>query len=200
MARRCLWDAIGAKLRQGCSIVLTSHSMEECEALCNRLIIMVNGQICCLGTPLHLKNKFGQGYTVLIKVSPAPIFFGSPLPSSSSPRPNNRPRMQLTSLERFGNQQMLNKNLQLVKTFMSSTFPSSSLKATHNNLLHYTIDQVQDGEETTLKCSTIFAKLESNKTRLKIEDYSVCQTNLEQIFLTFAQTQRENKSKKKSRE
>ncbi|ETO27516.1 ATP-binding cassette sub-family A member 7 [Reticulomyxa filosa] len=36
--------------------------MEECEALCRRLGIMVNGQLQCIGTPQHLKSRFGQGY------------------------------------------------------------------------------------------------------------------------------------------
>merc|ERR1712130_793658 len=40
----------------------TTHSMEECEALCHRLGIMVKGQLRCLGTPQHLKSKFGKGY------------------------------------------------------------------------------------------------------------------------------------------
>ena len=42
--------------------------MEECEALCDRLAIMVNGQFRCLGGPQHLKNKFGQGFTIIIKL------------------------------------------------------------------------------------------------------------------------------------
>ena len=42
-------------------------SMEECEALCTRLAIMVNGQFKCLGSVQHLKYRFGQGYTVLAK-------------------------------------------------------------------------------------------------------------------------------------
>ncbi len=42
--------------------------MEECEALCNRLAIMVNGQFRCLGGPQHLKNKFGQGFTIIVKL------------------------------------------------------------------------------------------------------------------------------------
>ena len=36
--------------------------MEEADALCDRLAIMVNGQLDCLGTPLHIKNKHGSGY------------------------------------------------------------------------------------------------------------------------------------------
>ena len=43
-------------------------SMEECEALCTRLAIMVNGHFKCLGATQHLKSKFGEGYTLIIKV------------------------------------------------------------------------------------------------------------------------------------
>ena len=65
--------------------------MEECEALCTRLAIMVNGTFKCLGSIQHLKSKyvvvpgtttislsfslslsrFGSGYTLQIKVSPS---------------------------------------------------------------------------------------------------------------------------------
>ena len=47
--------------------------MEECEALCTRMTIMVNGQFRCLGSPQHLKNKFGEGYTLLAKVKDGTI-------------------------------------------------------------------------------------------------------------------------------
>ena len=43
--------------------------MEECEALCTRLAIMVNGQFRCLGSTQHLKSKFGEGYTVIAQIS-----------------------------------------------------------------------------------------------------------------------------------
>ena len=41
--------------------------MEECEALCTRLGIMVNGQFQCLGNIQHLKSKYGKGYSLIIK-------------------------------------------------------------------------------------------------------------------------------------
>jgi len=43
--------------------------MEECEALCTRLAIMVNGQFKCLGSTQHLKAKFGTGYILIVKVT-----------------------------------------------------------------------------------------------------------------------------------
>lgn len=42
--------------------------MEECEALCSRLTIMVGGQMKCVGSAQYLKHKFGQGYTIKIKL------------------------------------------------------------------------------------------------------------------------------------
>ena len=43
--------------------------MEECEALCGRLGIMVGGRLQCLGSPQHLKNRFGQGFLTEIKLT-----------------------------------------------------------------------------------------------------------------------------------
>ncbi|XP_058851719.1 phospholipid-transporting ATPase ABCA3-like isoform X1 [Acipenser ruthenus] len=68
VARRLLWDAVTRTRESGKAVIITSHSMEECEALCTRLAIMVNGQFKCLGSPQHLKSKFGSGYTLLVKM------------------------------------------------------------------------------------------------------------------------------------
>ena len=67
-ARRSLWNALLKTARSGKSIVLTSHSMEECEALCTKLAIMVNGEFQCFGTTQHLKSKFAQGYSLIVKL------------------------------------------------------------------------------------------------------------------------------------
>lgn len=56
--RRRVWDNILNLIREDHSVLLTSHSMAECDALCSRLAIMVNGQFVCLGTTQHLKHRF----------------------------------------------------------------------------------------------------------------------------------------------
>lgn len=45
-----------------------SFSMEECEELCNRIAIMVNGRFVCLGSTQYLKNRYGQGFIVTFKL------------------------------------------------------------------------------------------------------------------------------------
>lgn len=67
-AKRNLWDVMNTVRNAGKTIILTSHSMEECEALCTRIAIMVNGQFKCLGSTQHLKSKFGQGFVLTVKV------------------------------------------------------------------------------------------------------------------------------------
>uniref|UniRef100_A0A8D8SAH2 ATP-binding cassette sub-family A member 1 n=1 Tax=Cacopsylla melanoneura TaxID=428564 RepID=A0A8D8SAH2_9HEMI len=66
-ARRFLWTCIQQAVNDGRCVILTSHNMEECEALCTKLTIMVNGQFTCLGSATHLKSKYGQGYSVKVR-------------------------------------------------------------------------------------------------------------------------------------
>jgi len=61
MSRREIWGAI-QRLKKDRVIVLTSHSMEEADILGDRIGVMASGRLRCIGTSLHLKNKFGLGY------------------------------------------------------------------------------------------------------------------------------------------
>jgi len=74
VARRFMWRVISriATERKRCSIMLTTHSMEEAEALCTRIGIMVGGRLRCLGSSQHLKSKFGRGYMALFKLNSPP--------------------------------------------------------------------------------------------------------------------------------
>ncbi|KAH6923178.1 hypothetical protein HPB50_024601 [Hyalomma asiaticum] len=52
------------------SILLSSHSLSDVEFLCNRIAIMGEGKLQCLGSLTHLKEKFGKGYTISVKTYP----------------------------------------------------------------------------------------------------------------------------------
>ncbi|XP_059511525.1 ATP-binding cassette sub-family A member 13-like isoform X2 [Stegostoma tigrinum] len=68
-SKRYLWKTVINEVEAGCAAVLTSHSMEECEALCTRLAIMVNGKLKCVGSPKNIKNRFGEIYSVKVGLS-----------------------------------------------------------------------------------------------------------------------------------
>ncbi|XP_019397888.1 PREDICTED: ATP-binding cassette sub-family A member 10-like [Crocodylus porosus] len=70
--QRQVWKAIHAALKnkeQGA--ILTTHYMEEAEAVCDRVAIMVAGELRCIGSIQYLKSKFGKGYLLEIKVKDA---------------------------------------------------------------------------------------------------------------------------------
>uniref|UniRef100_A0A8C5BHU5 ATP-binding cassette, sub-family A (ABC1), member 4a n=1 Tax=Gadus morhua TaxID=8049 RepID=A0A8C5BHU5_GADMO len=145
-SRRFLWNSIMSVIQDKRAVVLTSDSMEECEALCTRLAIMVNGSFKCLGTIQHLKYKFGDGYMVTMKIR--------------------------------GAAPGLSPDLNPAEDFMEDVFPGCVQRERHHNTLQYQVS-----------CSSlarIFQTLLVNKEPLHIEDYSVSQTTLDQVFVNFA--------------
>merc|ERR1719199_1564909 len=69
-ARRFMWNVIAeiTQTRKQATVVLTTHSMEECEALCNKITIMVNGSFRCIGTHKEVKELYGQGQELHLKL------------------------------------------------------------------------------------------------------------------------------------
>jgi len=63
--RRLVWNIIKkTKNMNDSAVIMTTHSMEEAEYLCDRLAILVNGRLSCIGSPEHLKMKFGDSYVL----------------------------------------------------------------------------------------------------------------------------------------
>uniref|UniRef100_A0A8C6VCT3 P-type phospholipid transporter n=1 Tax=Naja naja TaxID=35670 RepID=A0A8C6VCT3_NAJNA len=151
-SRRFLWNSIFSVIRDGRAVVLTSHSMEECEALCTRIAIMAKGTFKCLGTIQDLKYKYGDGYIVTMKIK--------------------APKLGLLP------------DLNQVEQFMCQNFPRGIQREKHYNMLQYQI--------CTYSLAKIFRLILSNKGSLNIEEYSISQTTLDQVFVNFAKQQMED--------
>lgn len=65
--RILLWEIIREYNREGKTILLTTHYMEEADALCNRLAIVDHGRIIALGTPKELKSSIPGGYLLRLR-------------------------------------------------------------------------------------------------------------------------------------
>jgi len=59
--RRRLWEIVLDLNRQGMTILLTTHYMEEVEYLCDRIGIMEAGQLIALGTLAEFRQQYGEG-------------------------------------------------------------------------------------------------------------------------------------------
>lgn len=58
--RRKVWDLIRRMNSEGTTVFLTTHYIEEAEALCERVGILHHGRIIALGSPLSLRQKLGM--------------------------------------------------------------------------------------------------------------------------------------------
>lgn len=85
--RRLIWDII-SHAKQGRTIILTTHSMEEAEILCARIGIMAKGTLRCIGGQIRLKELYGRGFKITFACRPenvdrASAYIASLLPSTA---------------------------------------------------------------------------------------------------------------------
>ncbi len=64
VSQRNLWNLIKSTMT-GRAVLLTTHSMLEADALCDRVGIQVRGQFHCVGSPQHLKDRYASGYELV---------------------------------------------------------------------------------------------------------------------------------------
>lgn len=66
--KRSIWEVIESMREDRC-ILLTTHSMDEAEALCNRIGIMAKGSLLCIGTQNHLRSRYGDSFELSFTTS-----------------------------------------------------------------------------------------------------------------------------------
>ena len=71
-SRLALWDLLGQLHKDGQTIMLTTHYMEEADRLCQRVAIMDHGQILALDTPAALKQSIGADTIVTVRTTGDP--------------------------------------------------------------------------------------------------------------------------------
>ncbi|XP_066148940.1 phospholipid-transporting ATPase ABCA3-like isoform X2 [Euwallacea fornicatus] len=171
LSRRRFWTLIKEikKLKQN-SFILTSHSMAECEAVCNDLKIMKQGTIKKEGTISKLKNEIA-GFNVMLKLKP----------------PHSEPTDQ-DEVDGGSTDDNI-KTLADLKTRLKNLYPEGEIKDEHSGLLHFYI-KTEDK-----KWAQLFEQFEDLKLRNRhlIEDYSISEASLEDVFLEVAKLDKSQK-------
>jgi ABC-2 type transport system ATP-binding protein len=65
--RLLLWEIVREYNQSGKTILLTTHNMEEADALCQRLAIVDHGRVIALGTPRELKASVPGGFLLRLR-------------------------------------------------------------------------------------------------------------------------------------
>ncbi|EFA79499.1 hypothetical protein PPL_07550 [Heterostelium album PN500] len=148
--RRFMWNVI-SELGANKVIIITTHSMEECEALCQRISIMKDGKFTCLGSNQHIKSKFGSGYSIDIKFK----------------------------------KEYYETGINMVLR----EFPSSFLLDQHDLIANF---ELPNNTHKPIMVSEIFSTLQNQLAHI-MDDYSVSQTSLEQVFLKLTSSKHEER-------
>lgn len=149
--RRHMWAFISRIARRR-AVVLTTHSMEEADALCSRIGIMIHGNLRAEGTSQELKSAYGSGYLVQVR------FDGVVDVGASS--------LALTALLR-------------------QLSPGLKVEDSSTRAFRFEVPQADVG------IGPLFKALVESRAGLGIEDFSVSQSTLEDVFLFFARQQTE---------
>ncbi|KAG5487934.1 hypothetical protein LSCM1_08249 [Leishmania martiniquensis] len=160
VARRDMWTSIQA-IKHRCSIVLCTHHLEEVEALADCVAIMVDGRLRCIGSKVHLKQKYGSGFEMVLRVQPPSALTGA---SATTADRETRDRAAEEAVK-----------ARLIH-FVTTTFPSSRLTEVRGKRLAFMLPR-----DTNLP--TVFQAVQAHREALCISDYTVSQTSIEQIFL-----------------
>jgi len=225
VARRFMWNKISDICNEGrTSVILTTHSMEECEALCERIGIMVGGRFRCLGSAQHLKSKFGHGYQIefvfnvpkeervneiLEKLK------GNVLAEGDAKEGIGTEETKVSTAEMCKMTPQFEEGIRregLDEQTLSDFASWLATEASFNKLNEFMKErfvgvecrekqgskvryEVEKVEGVTL--GDMFGILEESKEELNLMEYALSQTSLEQIFNGFASKQQEETGKVK---
>uniref|UniRef100_A0A8B9IC28 ATP binding cassette subfamily A member 13 n=1 Tax=Anser brachyrhynchus TaxID=132585 RepID=A0A8B9IC28_9AVES len=58
----------------GCTLIFTTHHLDEAEVLSDRIAILQQGQLRCCGSPSYLRETYGQGHSLTLIKKPPSVF------------------------------------------------------------------------------------------------------------------------------
>lgn len=163
-SRQRVWSVIQSLRRPDRLILLTTHSMAEAEALCTRIGILASGTLQCIGTPLALRYKYSELYTLTININPR-------LGASNGARDSRQPTMAsiVASLDAWVNAVVGNGDGQLVSTV--------------NNTRRYTISKTSGSISRIFEVMEQAVTDEGSQWRDVIREWGVGLTSLEDVFI-----------------
>lgn len=179
--------------------------MEEVDALASRLVIMAAGSVRCLGTPQHLKSKFGDGYTLELRLG---------LQAAGVPACDGADQQAAATsadAEATSTVELLAAAADRAEHYFESVMPGVSLLEKEPGRLLLRLPLGSNGAQTASQAgqavepqqqqqqsqedagssrvstlSDVFEAVETARDSLCITEYSLAQSSLERVFLALA--------------
>lgn len=165
-SKRVMWRTL-ASVVPGRSLVLTTHSMEEADALANRAAIIAS-RVLALGTTDYLRKKHGNSYYVHLVHATAPHTKDEDMDRIREWITREMPSAEVDSKAFAGQLKFSLPATQIMSQPGSDTSDGKQVTSQHR---------------TVNSIPKLFSTLESSKAKLGIEYYSVSRATLDQVFL-----------------
>ncbi|KAG0086371.1 hypothetical protein BGZ92_008185 [Podila epicladia] len=172
--RRHVWTFL-AQFKRGRSILLTTHSMEEADALGDKVAIMVAGHLKAIGNTTRLKNRFGNGYRVELALGAHSLANDASEGSSSA-----------VSVRQGATEGGLPTLWQLEKEMAERTrrlVPEATLLDASGGMMVFGIPL-----QAVSKMAGLTTMLEACQGQGKIKNWGIAQTSLEEVFLSIVRS------------
>lgn len=158
--RRVIWDVVN-RVKINRTVVLTTHSMEEADILSDKIAIMTDGLLRCIGTSLHLKELYGSGFRLNITSKPGRLDEAC---QSIEEKLMHKTVLSYRRIDKFTNASVFEFDLE----------PNASEQLTQ-----------PDGIVSTKRSglSNIFHCLSQKDLFPAVEDWGITQTTLEDVFI-----------------
>ena len=154
-ARHSVWTLLQKfKKEKKCSILLTTHFMDEADCLGDRIAIMSRGELKCCGSPMYLKSMYGSGYNLILTRRSN----GESEPSFSG---NN-----------------LSENTNQIFSLINRHIPNAKLSSEIASELNFILPK-----DDSVKFPELLFDLETNKESLHIVNIGISITTIEDVFL-----------------
>lgn len=198
--RRQLWDILSAQKGKR-AIILTTHSMEEADVLCNRIGIVSDGILRCVAPQVRLKSIYGGGYHLFINCQKGKVLQLLRHMKRQKAKEEEKKRQaeeKLSGATKVANYSLVGEEtsgrhvedhdvddnepiddetiIKRVADFIKHELPSSILIREFNGNFVYQIPL--EG----FKAENFFHSMERNRQRLRVTDWGISQCSLEDVF------------------
>lgn len=210
--RRLMWRFV-ENVRRKRAVVLSTHAMDEADALCNRIGIMIRGGLRAVGSPQQLKNAHGRGYLVTMRrgsdrdaaAAGAALAASHTGKSGAEAAAEGDVSVVVRPLDTSsGNNGAGGKTHAVTSTGAGDADAEAKVEAKAEAAAPSTIDELMlrlSSQASALtddtglaivryslpdaRLSDIFQALQTHGEKLGVLDFTVSQVTLEQVFLSF---------------
>ncbi|KAF3821200.1 hypothetical protein GH733_011353 [Mirounga leonina] len=187
-SRRGIWELL-LKYRQGRTIILSTHHMDEADILGDRIAIISHGKLCCVGSSLFLKNQLGTGYYLTLVKKDVESSLSSCRNSSSTVSYLKKEDSVSQSSSDAGlgsdhESDTLTIDVSAISNLIRKHVAEARLVEDIGHELTYVLPYEAAKEGAFVE---LFHEIDDRLSDLGISSYGISETTLEEIFLKVAE-------------